>query len=315
VTFYSCNWVKMSTPPYDNSILFAGYYRDEETGLYYVRNRTYHPALGRWMQRDPAGYEDGMSLYEYVGSNAGGAIDPSGMSMTLVVPGRPWWANLVAAAVRERDYGYPFMTHDEAKEEAVRLLKEDIKKKNEAAKFAAEKAQKLARYVMIMRAHWRHINGVERPDVLRTSRMAAPWANTRLELLAARLVFRDKATVSMIDPPYFKTVYTDTYAIRTKQTSYPVYSAYAGVRATGFIFCVTGNRKNRIWRLVGWDGRLAHAFVKYSLKEDKPKVSITTGAAAVKTWNAVQLPPYDDSSWGEWPDEQPKPPVPPVMMN
>jgi len=69
----------MSTPPYDNSILFAGYYRDEETGLYHVRNRTYHPALGRWMQRDPAGYQDGMSLYEYVKSRAGSQRDPQGL--------------------------------------------------------------------------------------------------------------------------------------------------------------------------------------------------------------------------------------------
>jgi len=80
VTFYSCNWVKMSTPPYDNSILFAGYYRDEETGLYHVRNRTYHPALGRWMQRDPADYADGMSLYEYVGSRPANRTDPQGLS-------------------------------------------------------------------------------------------------------------------------------------------------------------------------------------------------------------------------------------------
>jgi RHS repeat-associated protein len=51
---------------YDNSILYCGYRFDWETGLYDVRNRMYHPTLGRWGQRDPLGYVDGMSLYEYV---------------------------------------------------------------------------------------------------------------------------------------------------------------------------------------------------------------------------------------------------------
>ena len=48
-----------------NSIGFCGYYRDGETGLSHVRNRMYHPLLGRWLQRDPLGYVDGMGLYEY----------------------------------------------------------------------------------------------------------------------------------------------------------------------------------------------------------------------------------------------------------
>jgi len=63
---------------YDNSILFAGYYRDNETGLCHVRNRYYHPQLG-WITRDPAGYADGMSLYQYVGSGPLGATDPMGL--------------------------------------------------------------------------------------------------------------------------------------------------------------------------------------------------------------------------------------------
>ena len=58
----------------DNFILFAGYYRDSETGLCHVRNRYHHPQLG-WLTCDPArqgdavaspaGYVGGMSLYEY----------------------------------------------------------------------------------------------------------------------------------------------------------------------------------------------------------------------------------------------------------
>ena len=49
-----------------------------ETQLYYVRNRMYNPALGRWVQRDPIGYSGGINLYEYVGGRAVGAIDSTG---------------------------------------------------------------------------------------------------------------------------------------------------------------------------------------------------------------------------------------------
>ena len=36
-------------------VLFSGYRWDEESGLYQVRHRAYHPTLGRWMQPDPIG--------------------------------------------------------------------------------------------------------------------------------------------------------------------------------------------------------------------------------------------------------------------
>ena len=52
---------------------------DPETQLYYVRTRTYNPALGRWIQRDPIGYSGGINLYEYVGGRAAVALDPRGL--------------------------------------------------------------------------------------------------------------------------------------------------------------------------------------------------------------------------------------------
>jgi RHS repeat-associated protein len=41
-----------NTSDWDNELLFAGYWRDAETGLYHVRNRMYHVRLGLWLQRD-----------------------------------------------------------------------------------------------------------------------------------------------------------------------------------------------------------------------------------------------------------------------
>ena len=61
-----------------NEILYAGYRLDAESGMFQVRNRNYHPTLGRWIERDPAGYVDGMSLYQYCRSNPAAMTDPQG---------------------------------------------------------------------------------------------------------------------------------------------------------------------------------------------------------------------------------------------
>ena len=61
-----------------NEILFCGYRYDPETALYHVRHRMYHPTLGRWLQRDPLGYVEWMSLYAYVVSNPLIHMDPYG---------------------------------------------------------------------------------------------------------------------------------------------------------------------------------------------------------------------------------------------
>jgi RHS repeat-associated protein len=66
-----------------NTILFAGSYRDSATLLYHVRNRMYHVKLGLWLIRDPQGYVDGMSLYEYCGGSALGRCDPKGLTWEL----------------------------------------------------------------------------------------------------------------------------------------------------------------------------------------------------------------------------------------
>ena len=47
--------------------------------LYLARNRWYDPGAGRWIQRDPAGYVDGLHLYLYVRGNPLAFIDPTGL--------------------------------------------------------------------------------------------------------------------------------------------------------------------------------------------------------------------------------------------
>jgi RHS repeat-associated protein len=53
---------------YANPFAFTGQRYDTAVGTYHFLYRTYLPWLGRWGQRDPLGYVDGVSLYEYVAS-------------------------------------------------------------------------------------------------------------------------------------------------------------------------------------------------------------------------------------------------------
>jgi len=69
-----------------NEIIFCGYRYDPETGLYYVRNRTYSTVLGRWLQRDPLQYVNGANTYQFVMSNPVGNVDPTGESAAPFLP-------------------------------------------------------------------------------------------------------------------------------------------------------------------------------------------------------------------------------------
>ena len=62
-----------------NGVGYCGYMFNDESGLYTVRYRTYSPTLGRWLERDPAGYVDGANTYAYLNSGPIGSVDPTGL--------------------------------------------------------------------------------------------------------------------------------------------------------------------------------------------------------------------------------------------
>lgn len=86
---FNAGWIDNPSDPNgpDNSIGYDGYVFDlagatesTSTGLYMVRHRVYDPGLGRWMQRDPMVYVDGMSQYMYGMAHPVLHADPTGLS-------------------------------------------------------------------------------------------------------------------------------------------------------------------------------------------------------------------------------------------
>ncbi len=80
----------------DNPIAWDGYVFNAETSQYLVRFRWYDPVLGRWLERDPLGYIDGLGLYQYAGGHPILYTDPLGLS-----PPDSWtWHHMVPQSCR-----------------------------------------------------------------------------------------------------------------------------------------------------------------------------------------------------------------------
>ena len=75
------NYSEETDSPKKNPFRYCGEYTDDETGLIYLRNRYYDPALGRFISEDPA--KDGLNWYAYCGNNPINFTDSWGLDPAL----------------------------------------------------------------------------------------------------------------------------------------------------------------------------------------------------------------------------------------
>ncbi|MDD4402599.1 MAG: RHS repeat-associated core domain-containing protein, partial [Desulfitobacteriaceae bacterium] len=99
----------------NNSITYAGYQYDEETGLYYLNARMYDPKIARFLQEDTyrGDINDPLSLnyYVYCANNPLVYYDPTGHFGEGIAN---WWNN-----TKE---GWRTLTNKEEREESMRLI-------------------------------------------------------------------------------------------------------------------------------------------------------------------------------------------------
>jgi len=71
--------VRRAVSKYGNPFAWTGQRYDAGVKLYGFFARAYSPELGRWLQRDPLGFVDGVNLYEYVRGMPTRLTDPLGL--------------------------------------------------------------------------------------------------------------------------------------------------------------------------------------------------------------------------------------------
>ena len=76
-TYDSYGLIAKTTGTSTNPLLFAGQYRNTESGLYYLQVRYYDPSTGQFISVDPALSVTGQP-YSYAGGNPVNAVDPTG---------------------------------------------------------------------------------------------------------------------------------------------------------------------------------------------------------------------------------------------
>ncbi len=76
---------------YGNPLSFTGRRFDDSSGLIYCRNRYYSPSLGRFVSRDPAGYQDKqLNLSAYILNNPANGLDPFGLAKVEISHWHSW---------------------------------------------------------------------------------------------------------------------------------------------------------------------------------------------------------------------------------
>jgi RHS repeat-associated protein len=85
-SYQTLGWAVLTSSAVTNTTGYAAYRFDpafagapSKRSLMHVRNRVYDADTGRWLRRDPAGYVESCSLYEYAISSPPSGVDPLGL--------------------------------------------------------------------------------------------------------------------------------------------------------------------------------------------------------------------------------------------
>ena len=92
---------RRSTSAINNRFLFTGQEYDFHDSSYKFHFRNYSTALGSFNQRDPIGYGDGMSMYQYVRNNPGNHVDMFGL--ILGDPYTNFWSLFGGGSIQEQE--------------------------------------------------------------------------------------------------------------------------------------------------------------------------------------------------------------------
>jgi len=117
VSFFNGSYSPLTSSAIGNPHLFTGQRYDAESGLYFYKARYYSAVLGRFLQRDPLGFVDGLNTYLYALNSPANYFDPLGLFSFRWYGkwGGPGWASGSKRSESSRDL--PRKPSDEGYEE------------------------------------------------------------------------------------------------------------------------------------------------------------------------------------------------------
>jgi RHS repeat-associated protein len=90
-TVCNASGTDIGTSTKDNRITYTGREWDDELVLYHFRARLYDAGVGRFLGRDPIGYDgDSLNIYQFLQTRPLIFVDPTGLYQGPIIPGQPW---------------------------------------------------------------------------------------------------------------------------------------------------------------------------------------------------------------------------------